>query len=224
PPGRQDPLGREQILGAPGNAVQRSTIAPRLDLLVGLRSLRQRELLGERDHAIERGSVLLQARQIHLRELGRRDLAPADERRQRRHRQEREILGRVAPWSRRRSRYLDFAVRCRSWPWLPAREVRAERQGRLGLEGNLALAQTLEGGRGGVAAWEGPLLFCVGELDPHDPLGTLERCLVDALRFLRLPREDGSGDAGGHSGRYGLQKSGAGDSRRPVRTLLHRSS
>ena len=50
-PGGLDAFGREQILRAPRNAVQRSAILAGLDLGIGIRGLLERELLGERDHA-----------------------------------------------------------------------------------------------------------------------------------------------------------------------------
>ena len=65
---------------------------PAGELLVGLRGLRQRQLLGERHDALERLAVLLQAREVHLREVGRGHLARADERRERGHRLERQVL------------------------------------------------------------------------------------------------------------------------------------
>ena len=43
--GRRDALGGEQVLGAPGNAVQRTAVPARLDLAVGRRRLLERQVL-----------------------------------------------------------------------------------------------------------------------------------------------------------------------------------
>ena len=53
-PGRRDALGGEQVLGAPGNAVQRAAIpagarSPRRPA----RACSERQFLGERDHAVQ---------------------------------------------------------------------------------------------------------------------------------------------------------------------------
>ena len=69
-PGGLDALGGQQILRAPRNAVQRSAILAGLDLGVGRRRLLERELLGQRDHALQRVAVLLQTIEIDLRQLG----------------------------------------------------------------------------------------------------------------------------------------------------------
>ena len=54
--------------------MQRPAIPPGADLLVGLPRLGQRPLLGQRDHAVQRLVVALEAVQVHLRQGERRDL------------------------------------------------------------------------------------------------------------------------------------------------------
>ena len=56
------PFGVEQILHAERDAVQRAAIPAGLDLLVGGRRLRERELLGQRDDAVQRIAVALEPR------------------------------------------------------------------------------------------------------------------------------------------------------------------
>ena len=72
--------------------MQRAAVASGLQIAVGLRGLREREILGQRHHAVERLAVLLEPRQVHLREVGRRHPPSPDERRQDGDRLEREIV------------------------------------------------------------------------------------------------------------------------------------
>ena len=110
-PRRRDALGREQILRAPRDAVQRPVVAAGLDLAIRGGRLLEREILGERDDAVELRAVLLQARQIHPGEIGGADVARLDERRERRNRLEREIVERRAASRGRRQRHLDRRAR-----------------------------------------------------------------------------------------------------------------
>ncbi len=91
-PRRPDAFGVEQILHAARDAVQWSAIVPGLDFLVGARGLRERELFGERDDAVQRIAVPLQAGEIHPGEIGRAHLPAFDQRREHGDRLEREIL------------------------------------------------------------------------------------------------------------------------------------
>ena len=62
--GGGDVGGVEQILCAPGNAVQRATIAAGGDLAIGLLGLLERMVFGERDDAAQRGIEALEAIEI----------------------------------------------------------------------------------------------------------------------------------------------------------------
>ena len=69
-PGGLDAFGGEQILGAPRDAVQRAAIPSGLQIAVGLRGLREREIFGQRHDAVERVAVLLErARYIFVRSV-----------------------------------------------------------------------------------------------------------------------------------------------------------
>ena len=91
------------------------------------------------------GPIPLQAREIHLREVGRRHVTPLDHRRQRGDGQERQIVegGASRGWNRG-GRHLDFRARCSARLRLLPREIRPERHGRLGVERDVHLAQLLE--------------------------------------------------------------------------------
>ena len=67
----------DQVLRAPGDAVQRTAISAGSDLAVGALRLLECEVLGERDDAIEQLVVALEPRQIELCEFDRRDLSCA---------------------------------------------------------------------------------------------------------------------------------------------------
>ena len=69
----------EQILGAPGNAVQRAAVLARGDLVVGFSGLRQGAVFGEGDDEVQRGIVALEAGEVHLGQVDGGDLAAADE-------------------------------------------------------------------------------------------------------------------------------------------------
>ena len=107
-PGRRIARVGDQVLGAPGNAVQRPAILARGDLGVGLRGLLERQILGERDDALQQRVEPLEPAEIELRQLGRAELAGADQGRKLGDRQERQSLVRVGP---------PKCGRCRSaWP------------------------------------------------------------------------------------------------------------
>ncbi len=74
--------------------MQRPFVFAGADLLVGLCRLRERELFGDRDDAVQLRPELLQPIEIHLRQVGRGDLATLDEWRQRGDREKCEIVER----------------------------------------------------------------------------------------------------------------------------------
>ena len=86
-------LDREQILDAVRNTMQRSTILTGGDLGVGPVGFRTRLRCQQRDHEVERRVELLDAREIDVGDLSRRDLARLDQRRDAMRRQEREVVG-----------------------------------------------------------------------------------------------------------------------------------
>ena len=96
PGGRIARIG-DQVLGPPGNAVQRTAIMARGDLPIGLRRLLEREVLGERHDALQQRVEPLEPLEIKLRQLGRADLPASDQGRQLDDRQERELFRRVGP-------------------------------------------------------------------------------------------------------------------------------
>ena len=61
-------LHRQQILCAPGQAVQRPAIFPRGDLAIHLFGLRTRAFFGQRHNELQRGVVSLQSLQVHVRQ------------------------------------------------------------------------------------------------------------------------------------------------------------
>ena len=71
----QNALGVEQVFQPERNAVQRSAIMPRADLLIRGRRLLQCQFFGGSDQAEQLGRVLLHTRQVHLREVGGRNCA-----------------------------------------------------------------------------------------------------------------------------------------------------
>ena len=81
-PGGLVAFDRDDVFGAPRNAVQRPFVAAGRDLAIGLFGLRARDVVKEGDDAVEGAVVLVQPRQVHLGELGRGDLAGPDERRE----------------------------------------------------------------------------------------------------------------------------------------------
>ncbi len=94
-PGRLISANGEEVFCSPRNSVQRSAIFSRPNLTVRCVGLPQRSIFGETDHAPEHRVVLLQASEIHLRELNRRHPLPTHELRELRQRKKRElVLGR----------------------------------------------------------------------------------------------------------------------------------
>jgi hypothetical protein len=70
--------GVQKILRAPRYAMQRAAIVSGGNLAVGLLGLRQSQVAGERDNAVQLGIEALQAVQIRAREALRRELARFD--------------------------------------------------------------------------------------------------------------------------------------------------
>ena len=190
--------------------MQRSLVLARADLLVGLRRLGERQLLGERDDAVELRSVLLQPIEIHLREVGGGDLSTLDEWSQRGDREECEIVERGSRRGGRLEGHFDLRARRRARLGLPAREVRTEGDGRLRVERNVDRAQLLEGVEVAVDAAERLRLFGIGEVDAEDLLAALQRVLADALGLLlRLLRQRRQSQAASDGGRHGLEETSA---------------
>src|SRR5438045_2399671 len=61
PPGGRVAGVGDEVLRSPGDAVQRSAVAPGGNLAIGLLRLLQRQFLGERDDAVQGRIVLLEA-------------------------------------------------------------------------------------------------------------------------------------------------------------------
>ena len=168
---RRDPL---RPMGC--RAAGRGT--PGLDLLVRRGGLLQREFLGERHDAVEAGAVFLQPLEIHARQIGGRDVTLLDQRRERRDRQERQVLDarRGAARRCRRSR-----LRASRSAWrrlrLLARQIGPERDRRFGVERDVDVAQPFEVRQVRVDPVQRLLLLRVGEVDAEDLLGAVERLL-----------------------------------------------
>ena len=72
--------------------MERTAISAMSDLFVGGMRLPERAILCERDHAAQHRIVFLEPRDVHLRQLHRRDFPPSNELGQLGHRQERELV------------------------------------------------------------------------------------------------------------------------------------
>jgi hypothetical protein len=70
-PGRRIPFDGQQILAAPGKAVQDAAILSGGDLFVGLFRMSQAAFLGQVDDEVHLRVVLLQPREIHLGQVDR---------------------------------------------------------------------------------------------------------------------------------------------------------
>src|SRR4029453_13437422 len=71
---------REQILCAPWDAVQRSVVAARFEVAVGLARLREGEFLRQSGDGVQWTAVTLEPSEIHPGEIGRHDPSAFDER------------------------------------------------------------------------------------------------------------------------------------------------
>ncbi len=78
-PGRRRAIGREEVLGAVGDAVKGTPVPARLELLVPLPGLRQRRIAEHRDHGVVGRPVALQSLEEVPGELDRGNLFPAKE-------------------------------------------------------------------------------------------------------------------------------------------------
>ena len=146
-PRRRDALGREQVLRAPGDAVKRPSVSAGADLAIGLRRLRQREILGQRDDAVQLRPVLLQPIEVHLRqsvdETSRRWSSGASAVTGRKARSSIERPDAPAAGERRPS----LRAGCGAGLRLLARKIGTEGDGRLGIERDVELAKLLEDAR-----------------------------------------------------------------------------
>src|SRR6185312_9596101 len=77
-PGGGITLSGEQVLGSPGQAVERAAIFAGGDFAVGFACLCEGALLGEIDDEVQYRVVALEAREVHLGEVERRNFAAAD--------------------------------------------------------------------------------------------------------------------------------------------------
>ncbi len=78
PGGRVAGVG-DQVLGAPGDAVQRAAINPGGDLGVGLAGLLERQVFGQGHHGLEERVEALEPGEVELGQLGGRDLPGPDQ-------------------------------------------------------------------------------------------------------------------------------------------------
>ena len=166
--------------------MERSLVTPRADFLVGLRGLRQRQILGERHHAIQFRPVLLQPLEVHLRQIGGRHITTLDQWRQGRHGKEGELVESRMTRGRRMQRHFDFCARCGAWFGRLARQIRPERHCRLDIERNVDLSQRLEGLEIPVHAAQGLLLVGIREVHAEHFLGGVEHLFRDSLLLLLL--------------------------------------
>ena len=213
PPRRPDPFGVEQILHAERDAMQRSAVAAGLDLLVSGGGLRARQVLRQRDDAVELIAVVLEPREIHAGEIGRRDPAALDERREDGDRLEGQILQvrrRVRP-----RRLGDgepdgargFARRQRGQTCSGLTPVGTEGHRRLGVERDVEPAQLLVAIEVPADAAGGHLLFRVGEVQVVDLLGALQDVLAESRRRAAAAlRQRGHPDGRRHGRRHGLEE------------------
>ena len=74
------------------DGIKQTVVAAGGNFLVGGRCLRVCQLLGQGDDAVELIAVALESRQVHSGEIGGRDLAALDQRREHRDRFEREVF------------------------------------------------------------------------------------------------------------------------------------
>ena len=124
-----------------------------------------------------------------------------DQRRERRDRQERDLLRRqVRRHDRPRELQLRAGRRLAGRPL--AGQVRPERDRRLGVERDVELAQLLVAVEVSIDAVERHLLLGLVEVDAEEALGGVEAQAIDALRSGgRLLRQRRRGRAGGKKGR-----------------------
>ncbi len=78
-PGGGVALDSEEILGAPGQAVEGTAVVSASDVGVGFAGLGEGAVFGEGDAEVEDGVVAAEAGDVHLGEVGGGDFAAADE-------------------------------------------------------------------------------------------------------------------------------------------------
>ena len=156
---------------------------------------------------VQSRAVLFQALEVHLRQVGGRHVTTLNERREGRHRQEGKIVQRCRPRGRRLQPDVDFCARCRARFRFLARQVRPERDRRLGIERNVHAAQPFVRVEIPVDAVERLFFLLLGEINAEDLLRAVQRLLAETRSLLPLLRKCRNGDTRRHRRRYRLQKS-----------------
>ncbi len=191
--------------------MERAAVLAGANLLVGSGRLLQRQIFGQRDDAMQLLAVSLQAAEIHLGQVGRRHPARFDQRRQRGHRLERQILERRGRANHRPGDG-QFGVSRALALRLFAGQRRAKGDGRFGIERHIQLAQFFISLEISTGAADSHFILGIGEMQSLDFLGTAQR--VFRKLWWRLPAAlclhgGGQGHTGGNGGRNGLQEAAA---------------
>jgi hypothetical protein len=194
--------------------VEGTAVLAGFDLLVGGRRLRARELLGQRDDAVELFAVALEPREVHAGEIGRRDSAALDQRCEHGDRLECQILEVAWRFDPRRPRDR-LEVRHRPWrPLLRAAVERTERHRRLGVERHVELAQLFVTIEVAADAADRQLFLGVGEVEAVDLLGAFQRVLAELRRRAAAAlcaHRCRHCDRRGHRRRHGLDEPSSSD-------------
>ena len=195
PPGGPGPAHGQQVLGAPGDPVERPPIGAGGNLLVGLPRLTAGQLLGEAHHTAQGRVVLLQTREIELGQLGRPDLSGLHQPGEMAQREKRQVrIGR-----RHRDRDLLTPHRAAvDGQRHPGRD-RVKHERGLGAVAQVGGTQRLVVRRVATRTVEPTrdrLQLVRGEAQPGDSLGRLEHLDGDLVGILR-----DRGECAGHQGR-----------------------
>jgi hypothetical protein len=206
-----DVPGREQILDAVRDAVERPLVTAGANLSIRRGRLRAREILGQRHHALQRVAVPLQAGEIQLGQLGRGNQPRLDERGERRQRQERDlIVGRAC----REARAIDVQRGVRRRASRPRRAARrADRRARVGFERESRLDVVVDRNPAqrvvvlpvDADVRRHQIVLGVGEDHARDLLGAAQGILGKGVG-RRGGRQPARGDPGRERGGHGLEE------------------